>query len=262
VDSSVSAPDLNRSDDGSSQAVTDDIVPVLSFYHLLGNIDSTFDTIGEGSSRVAWTITGQTEAGEPWSLSRSNLYSSGFDISIESSFEVFNQLSRLLNNKFTEVDFNSVDLDATIEEERRGYRIRNVLHRTGGGPFTSGGRVRVRPGSPLALRVRLARIGGGPEREVNLKVDVPGNFRSGFLEVQGGSSSGAFGCFEEFGPCSSSVGKVKNFDELIDSLEDAPKGNDLTATLTSQSNKQRTAAAGLDGVVGGFRFLLVRSTRR
>jgi hypothetical protein len=80
--------------------------------------------------------------------------------------------------------------------------------------------------------------------------------------VQGGSSSGAFGCFEEFGPCSSSVGKVKNFDELIDSLEDAPKGNDLTATLTSQSNKQRTAAAGLDGVVGGFRFLLVRSTRR
>ena len=261
VGSSVSAPDINRTRDGSSQAVTDEIVPVLTFNHLLGNIDSTFDTIGAGSSRVAWTITGQTEAGEPWSLSRSNLYSSGFDISIESSFEVFNQLSRLLNNRFTEVDFNSVDLDATVEEERRGYRIRKVLHRTGGGSFAGGGRVRVRPGSTLALRVRLARLGGGPEREVNLKVDVPGNFRSGFLEVQGGSSSGAFGCFEEFGPCSSSVGKVKNFDDLVESLENAPKGNDLAATLTTQSDKQRTATARLDGVVGGFRFLLVRSTR-
>jgi hypothetical protein len=260
VNSSISAPDLNRSDDGSSQAVTDDIVPVLSFYHLLGNIDSTFDTIGEGTSRVAWTVTGQTEAGEPWSLSRSNVYSSGYDISIESSFEVFNQLSRLLNNKFTEVDFNSVDLDATIEEERRGYRIRKVLHRTGGGPFTGGG-IRVRPGSTLALRVILGRVGGGPERKVNLKVDVPGNFRRGFLEVHGGSSGGAFGCFEEFGPCSSSVGKVDNFDELVDSLEDAPKGNDLTATLSTQS-KHRTATARLDGVVGGSRFLFVRSKRR
>jgi hypothetical protein len=261
VDSSVSAPDINRSREGISQAVTDDIVPALSFYHLLGNIDSTFDTIGEGTSRVAWTFTGQTEAGEPWSLSRSNVYSSGYDISVESSSEVSSQLSRLLNNKFTEVDFNSVDLDATVEEEHRGYRVRKVLHKSDGS-FIGGQRFRVRPGSTLALRVVLGRIGGGSDRLVNLKVDVPRNFRSGSVEIQGGSSSGFFDCFEEFGPCSSGAGKPTSFDELIDSLEDAPKGNDLTATLTTNTGKQRTATARLDGVVSGFRFLLLRATSR
>ena len=36
------------------QATTDEIVPILAFYHLFGNIDSTFDEIGEGSSEVSW----------------------------------------------------------------------------------------------------------------------------------------------------------------------------------------------------------------
>ena len=178
---------------------------------------------------------------------------------------MLNQLSRLLNNRFTEVDFNSVDLDATVEEERRGYTIRNVLHKSGGGGFTGGRRIRVRPGSTLALKVNLGRIGGGPERAVNLRLDVPANFRSGFLEIQGGGSSeseGFFACFEDVGPCSSRPGKVNSFDELIDSLEDAPKGNDLTATLTTNTGKQRTAIASLDGVVGGFRFMSVRSAAR
>ena len=261
INSSVSAPDIGRAGDGSSQAVTDDIVPVLGFNHLFSNIDSTFDSIGEGHSRVAWTVTGLTEAGEPWSLSRSNLYSSGFDISIESSFEVFNQLSRLLNNRFTEIDFTSVELDATVEEGRSGYQIRKVLHKTREGDFIGGRRIRVRPGSILTLRVDLQSLGDGPHEEVKLKVNVPRNFRSGFLEVQGGSSSGSFFCFEDLGPCSSRTGKVGSFDELIDSLEKAPKGNDLSATLSMRgSKKERTDTARLDGVVGGFRFLLVRST--
>lgn len=263
VDSSVSAPDVGRTQDGSSQAVTDDIVPILGFYHLFTNIDSTFDEIGEGHSRVAWTVTGLTESGEPWSLSRSNLYSSDYDISIESSVEVLNQLSSLLNNRFTEIDFRSVELDATVEDGRSGYRIGRVLHKTKRGDFKGGRRVRVRPGSTLTLRVILRRITGGADRSVTLKVDVPRNFRSGFLSVQGGSPSGSFFCFEELGGCSSPTGKVDSFDDLIDTLEDAPKGNDLSATLTvGRSRKQRTDTKRLDEVVGGSRFLLVRSTKR
>jgi hypothetical protein len=110
--------------------------------------------------------------------------------------------------------------------------------------------------------VRLARIGGGAPRDVNLKVDLPRRFRFASLQIQGGSSSGLFDCFEEFGPCSSGVGKVTSFGELIDSLEDAPKGNDLTATLTTNTDAHRSATARLDGVVSGFRFLFLRANRR
>jgi hypothetical protein len=174
---------------------------------------------------------------------------------------VSGQLSRLLNNKFTEVDFNSVDLDATVEEERRGYRISKVLHKSGGS-FVGGRQFRVRLGSTLALRVILGRIGGGAERKVDFKVDLPRRFRTASLQIRGGSSSGFFDCFEEFGSCSSGVGKVTSFDELIDSLEDAPKGNDLTATLSTNTGTHRTATARLDGVVSGFRFLFLRANSR
>jgi hypothetical protein len=261
IDSSVSAPDLDRSLDGHSRAVTDDIVPTISFYHLFGNIDSAFDQIGEGNSQVEWTVTGITEDGEPWSLNRSNLYSSNNDISMESSFEVLNQLASLLNNRFTEIDFTGVNLNATVNEGRSGYRIAKVLHSKNGRRFIGGRRVLVKPGSNLFLRVRLKNIVDGTDRKVDLKVRVPARFRSGGLEIAGGSTDGGFLCFEEFGSCSSSVGKQKSFDDLLAALEDAPKGNDLTASLFGRGSKTRSVTSELDGVVRGSRFLLVRSTR-
>jgi hypothetical protein len=73
----------------------------------------------------------------------------------------------------------------------------------------------------------------------------------------GGSSGGNFFCFEEFGSCSSPTGgKIESFDDLVDALEDAPKGNELTARLMGRRGRllqQKTVA--LDGVVNGFRFL-------
>jgi SpoIVB peptidase S55 len=256
IDSSVLAPDINRSQDGHSRAVTDDIVPTISFYHLFGNIDTTFDKIGEGSSQVEWTVTGTTEAGDPWTLNRTNLYSSNFDISTESSFEVMNQLASLLNNKFTEIDFTGVSMDATVNEGRSGYRIGKVLHSKNGRTFTGGRRVFVAPGSNLFLRVQLSNVAEGPDRTVDLKIKVPADFRAGELQVAGGSVSGNFVCFLELGPCSSGVGKQENFDDLVSALEEAPKNNDLTATLFS-GRKQRDTTTALDGVIRGSRFLFL-----
>jgi SpoIVB peptidase S55 len=258
IDSSVSVPHLNRSQDGNSRAVTDDIVPTIAFYHLFGHIDTTFDTIGEGNSQVEWTVTGTTEDGDPWTLNRTNLYSSNFDISTESSFEVMNQLASVLDNKFTEIDFTGVSMDATVNEGRSGYRIAKVLHSRNGRRFTSGRRVVVRPGSNLFLRVRLENVAEGPDRRADLKLKVPARFRAAELVVAGGSVSGDFLCFLDFGSCSSGVGKQKSFDDLIAALEDAPKNNELTATLfRSRSKEPRSATRALDGVVRGSRFLLV-----
>ena len=256
VTSLITAPDIDRTQDGTSLAVTDDIVPVLGFFHLFSSIDSTFDAIGEGNSRVAWTVTGTTEEGEPWALTRSNLYSSRYDIALDSSFEVFGQLIALLNNKFTEIDFDEVDLEATVVEERRDYRITKLLHSKRDGGYESGRRVTVRPGGKLFLRAKLAAAGGGAGRTVDLQFKIPRNFRRGSIELGGGGGGGGFFCFEG---CRGGHGKAGSFDELIDNLEDAPKGNDLTATFSRGRNHARTKAVRLDRVVTGFRFLVVRS---
>lgn len=256
VTSLITAPDIDRTQDGTSLAVTDDIVPVLSFFHLFSSIDSTFDAIGEGNSRVAWTVTGTTEEGEPWALTRSNLYSSRYDIALDSSFEVFGQLIALLNNKFTEIDFDEVDLEATVVEERRDYRITKLLHSKRDGGYESGRRVTVRPGGKLFLRAKLAAVGGGAGRTVDLQFKIPRNFRRGSIELGGGGGGGGFFCFEG---CRGGHGKAGSFDELIDNLEDAPKGNDVTATFIRGRNQARTKSVGLDRVVTGFRFLEVSS---
>lgn len=261
VTSSVTATDLNRTRVGSSQGATDDIVPTLGFYHLFTNIDSTFDEIGEGSSEVSWTITGSTEDGEPWALTRSNLYSSQFDISFASSSELFGQLITLLENRFTEIDFGSVDVEATVADEPSGYRISKVLHSTNNRDFTGGRRVKVRPGGKLFLKVRLASVTQGENKTVLLSFQLPRRFRGGFIELGGGGGSESdFFCFEEFGSCSSPTGgKIENFDDLVDSLEDAPKGNELTASLMSRRGRlQQQKSVELDGVVDGSRFLVLQ----
>ncbi|MDQ4058576.1 MAG: hypothetical protein M3124_05580, partial [Actinomycetota bacterium] len=260
--SHIEAPDIGRISDGASEAVTDDVVPTLGFNHLLGSLDSTFDEIGEGSSEIHWTVTGLTEDGDPWSLSRSNLYSNEFDISFGSTFEFYGQLITLLENKFTEIDFGNVEIDATITDEPSGYRISKVLHSTTNRNFTSGRRIRVRPGGTLFLRVTLRPVETGSPRTVNLRFDIPRRFRGGFIELIGGAGLGGgdLFCFEEFGPCSSPAGgKIDSFDELVDSLENAPRGNELIASLRGRRGRlQRQRSVELDGVVGGFRFLVLR----
>ncbi len=263
--SHIVAPDIGRILDGASEAVTDDVVPTLGFNHLLGSLDSTFDEIGEGSSEVAWTVTGVTEDGDPWSLSRSNLYSNEFDIAFGSTFEFYAQLITLLENKFTEIDFENVEIDATITDQPSGYRISKVLHSTTNRNFTSGRRIRVRPGGTLFLRVKLTPVETGSPRTVNLRFGVPRRFRGGFIELIGGAGlgEGDLFCFEEFGPCSSPAGgKIDSFDELVDSLENAPRGNELIASFRGRRGRlQRQKSVELDGVVRGFRFLQLRVRR-
>lgn len=258
VNTSVTASDLNKTRVGESQSTTDDFLPTLGFYHLFTNIDSTFDEIGEGSSEVSWTVTGTTEDGEPWALTRSNLYSSQYDISITSSSELFGQLITLLENRFTEIDFGSVDVEATVDDEPSGYRISKVLHSTNNRDFTGGRRVSVRPGGKLFLKVRLVSVTHGENKTVPLRFQLSRRFRGGFVELGGGGGGGFdIFCFE--GCSSPTGGKIESFEELIESLEDAPKGNELTASLVSRRGRlQQQKTAELDGVVDGFRFLSVK----
>lgn len=258
--SSVTASNLGKTREGSSQGVTDDIVPILGFYHLFTNIDSTFDEIGEGSSGVEWTVTGSREDGDPWALTRSNVYSSRYDISIDSSTELFGQLITLLENRFTEIDFSDVDVEATVTDEPSGYRIGKVLHSKTGHDFKSGRRATVRPGGKLFLKVKLLSVTGDEDKTVPLRFKIPRSFRRGSMEFSGGGGGGGFFCFEDFGGCAPGGKKVESFDELIDSLEDAPKGNELTANLYGRRGRiERQKTAKLDGVIDGFRFLILRA---
>lgn len=258
ITSSVSDLDLARSRDGETDAVISEIVPFLSFFHMFTNIDTTIDRIGEGSSTVSWTITGTRESGEPWALTRSNLYTSDFDISFESLFELQSNLERIFFNEFEEVEFTGVDADISIEQDIKRYRVTNLLVSINGGRYRDVRRIRVHRGDELGVRAVLTPFDGSADRLVDLTLRVPRRVRTGgVIEV---GRRGSFEFFECFLGCDGDSGKVESFDDLLASLQDAPRNNELHAKLR-MGNRSRVKSADfevLDQVVSGLKRIRVR----
>ena len=269
IRSSVAVPDLNAQRNGETDVVLPDLTPFVAYLHLLSNIDSTFDAIGEGSSKLSWTITGTRAGGGPWRLSRSNLYASPFDIAFESSEEVASELDILAGNPFEEVRVTGVDVNATVEEKVKLYRIAKVLVATGKkGTLREREMVRVRPGTLVRIRVVLKPYEKGSDRTFNMSFRVRG-FPMGMIEITGGSPGG-YPCFEgdlmpgdmpedeEGGDCDSSV-PVKSFDALLTFLEKAPKNNVLVTRFRAgeRMRLKRERKIPLDAVVRGWRSVFL-----
>lgn len=264
ITSTVSALNTGLSRDGATDVVASRFVPFLTFFHLFTNIDSLFDQIDEGGSSLSWSITGTRETGDPWELSRSNLYVSEFDISVDSSFEILTNLFTLLENDFEDIEFTGVDIDATVEEEIKLYNIEKVLVSLNGGEFLERRRMRVRPGDTIDLRVTLLSNPESTERIVDLSVVVPrkGRFSDATVGVTGGSF-GEFGleCFF-FGEECASNQKVESFDDLLETLANAPHNNDLLASLRGpRGGVKGQDVEALDRVVTGQKHIFVRIIR-
>ena len=229
VESTITATDLNRTRTGSTQVVETDFVPFLSFFHLLANIDSVIDRIGEGSSELSWTITGTTASGQSFSLERTNLFASESDIALDSVIEVLSQLEMLAGNDLEDITFSGVAATGSFDDEVRRYRITRVLVKTPAG-YEKTRRVSVRPGGRIRLQVVLTPFSGDGEITVPLVVRVPQNARrDGRLLVSGGVS-----CAQFFDPsaCVNDQGEQpSSLEELIAILETQPQNNDLVAAL-------------------------------
>lgn len=261
VNSTVTSLPTATTRDGSSQAVISEIVPSLGFAHMLGNIDVTFDEIGEGSSELSWTFTGTKEDGTPWSMTRSNIYASEFDISFESVLEIENQLSQLFFNEFEDIEFTGVDVDATVDDEVKRYQIKKVFVGVNGGDLEATRRVKVNPGDTIELLVNLEPSDDSETVVVPMSVQVPAKTKfDGSLEIgtfQGGFFEECFfeECFDQGGN-----GKVESFDELLAELQNAPKNNELQAKLfMGRRFKVKSQDSELmDQVVGGFKSIFVK----
>ena len=265
VTSSVIAHNTNLSRDGKTEVVETEVVPFLTFEHLVLNIDSVFDQFSGGSATLSWTIQGEGETTGPFTLSRGNLYADEFDISFGSSFELLGNLFALLGNEFEEVEFTSVDVDASVKEDVELYRIHDVLVSLNGGDYLERRRLRARPGDLIGMQVILTNFEETEERIVELAITLPEKTRGeSTIEITGGSAGGAGEeCFF-FGENCASDEEVDSLAALITSLENAPHNNELLARLRGgRRGKVRAQDAEvLDQVVSGFKRVRIRTPRR
>ena len=256
ITSTVFSTGNERTREGATQVVLSDFLPSLAFTHMFTNIDVTFDKIGEGSSSLSWSVTGVTESGRSWSLERSNMYISEFDISFGSLFEMADQLYMIENNGFEEIEFTGLDVDATVHEDLRQYTIKDYKVGVNGGRMRETRRLFVSPGDVIRVIVSLESLQeeGAGETTAELRVRVPRMRGEANLMIRGGNLYGggffcylAENCTDEFG------NKIESFDDLIAAFENSSVNNAVRAQVVSGRRGKVKASDSevLDQVVAG-----------
>jgi hypothetical protein len=255
----TNVPELGRSRNGETDFVTPDWAGTAAFYHLWSNYDSTFDSAGEGTSSVWWSIKGTRADGSPWELKRGNRFVST-EISIETAFEVGFQVEELQFNPWEEVEITSVDVETKFESERRFYRFAGVKVSKNGGPYRAVNQVSARPGTRLKARVTLRPHGGGPDKVVELPFRLPRDEAPfGYLYIRGASE---FFFFDEEGEGED----TGSFDDLLNSLQTQERNDVLSGSLVLSGGEGGSGERGvrrtrLDRVVFGSKVIRIRPAR-
>jgi SpoIVB peptidase S55 len=250
----LTALDTGRAREGRTDAVLESLLPDLGFFHLFSNIDSVFDAIGPGSSRMSWTIRGTLANGDVWSFERSNVYASEFDISWDSSFELADELFAIGQFRRSGITVDDVSLTGEVQSAVRKLDIVRVLVKRNGVYRPAGQEIRARPGQRLALRIVLRQFENGLRQRADFVVQIPRRLGDGALiEITGGPT-------EECGEEGCEPGAVPpSFQKLLANLAARPHNNDLTVRVLAgprlaQRTKQTRA---FDQVVQGQRMIFV-----
>jgi hypothetical protein len=209
--------------DGTSYTSVEDMIAEVAAFHLLANLDRVFDGLGAGSSRVRMTVEGLREDGTPFEFARVDRYASGFDLTYESIFDSYEQVSAILDNRFEDVTITDVDFRAFVDRDHREYRVGTVKMLVDGKwvKLDTDKQLKVKPGRLLKLRVGLVSTTADPAKSVDLSVRIPRGTagQRGSLSLVGGGSIWRTG------------GGGNSFDQLLENLEGAAHNDDLIRTL-------------------------------
>jgi hypothetical protein len=193
VQTATSSLDTALARIGQTDVVLAREFPFLSFIHLVSNIDTVFDEIGPGSSSLSWTITGEHPDGTPWELHRTNMYASDFDLSIDSSTDVFSDLETLASNPFEKVKFTGVDATASVEDTVNRYELTDLLV-CRRGICQHDNTLFARRGQTIRLKAILTPSDGSDAEEVDFAFTIPRRAKAGALIEVGAANFPPF-CF-------------------------------------------------------------------
>jgi hypothetical protein len=274
ITSNVMNLDLSTSRSGETDLLLPQLAPDLALFHLLYNIDSTFDRIGDGTTKVSWSVhgtLGPDGTGAPWSFTRNNMFYSDFDASFSSVFEMYDMLYQIQNNPYSKVTITDIHQSANVTQSKLTEQIKKVQWATNRHPaFTSNRVIRTKPHGLIRFRVTLLPAGSTTPEVVEFSMRVPDTIRgNGRLEVRGGGQSGffIFGAPGKTDGSASTTGAMsaasssESFQDLLAQLHNQDRGFDLITQIfapgvDSSSRPGRVARPQPDIVFGEHSFAL------
>jgi hypothetical protein len=255
---------------GTTHISVPDAVPDIAAMHLLADQDRVFDGIGPGSADVGWVVKGHREDGTPFTLTRNDVYASEFDISFESTFDLFDALFQMQHFPSEDVTLDDISTSSLMTRDQASYSL-GTVHVLAQGRWQKVRADRpmmLRGGTTKRFRVALKSVDLAA-KVVYLRLPVPRNVagKFGFIEVLGGNSDFPGGGGEGF-PGEESLDESTapaTFDALLRRLRNQPTNDEVIARLTlfrrDGSALTRSARKATGSVVDGVRMVEVQGVR-
>jgi hypothetical protein len=233
--------DTNASRTGTTRVVEQTALAEILFYAVVGNQDGVFDEVGDGRARSDWTITGRRVGGKTFTISRSNLWASLDDVSLEPAIDAALAADALINNEFEKVTIDNVTFGSDMATKFEQLHITKMEVARPGGNYTSAKSLAVKAGERLKVRVSTRPYRGTTTTTKTLYLTVPKSAKgkSGLLSVAGGLDLAGGGEPDEgclFEPEGCSDDDEGSLDQVIKGITSAPKNNAIVAQLDLESD--------------------------
>lgn len=169
ITSDVSYAGRNRV--GSSTVTASQAWAEVAFFQQVANHDRVVDAVRKGSENQTWTIKG-SQGGTPFTFSRSDRFTSSYDISYDASFELADLVYLL--SSVDGVDLDSVTVDGDVTDNAATYAVAGNEQLVKGQWTKVNNRnpATVRAGQKLELRV-LLRGSDGTTAKVPYSFKIP-----------------------------------------------------------------------------------------
>jgi hypothetical protein len=148
---------------GSSTVTVPAAWPSVTFYQQLANHDRVVDAIRKGSESQSWVIKG-SQGGTPFTFSHSDRFTSSYDISYDSSYELADLVYLLSSVEGVDVDSISVDGDVTNSSATYSLAGNEQLVKGEWKKVSNRNPATVRAGGKLRLRAVLKGSDGSVAR--------------------------------------------------------------------------------------------------
>lgn len=224
IESDLTSLDTGQSRQGTTYATSQNYLGYATALHTYQNLLSVFDAVGPGSAELSWTIDLTTDGGKTLSMTRSSKFVSRWSAAEEPVYGLWNDVERILNNRYEPVTLDDVEITGNITEEINKLKITGVQHKVRGSwvEIKKRARLNVEAGSTLKLRVVLEPSGASTATAQKLPLSLA-------IPAKAKGSGEVFLAGNGFDPNRGST--AKTLKQYLDHLSARPGNETVSAEL-------------------------------
>jgi hypothetical protein len=253
---------------GTTHVTVPDLVGDAGLANAFAANDRALDKVSKGSADATWTVTGERRDGTPFSLTRTDIYASDYDVASAPLEQLAMAVYSLLGNETEAVTITGITTDTVLNDDATQWQIGRTYWRpaTRWRLITDSAPMQVKAGGTRYVKVELfSRTAATRYVYFAVKPAAASAGRFGRVVLAGGYS----GFDEELEFSDSSEEFVDEYGDympetipqVLSQLANQPKNDTVASTFSVRGTAKTKQVRSLGKVVSGFTVVPVRVTR-